>query len=569
MAFFRRAKSAESCPPQHKEHGSRSPAELYDAGFALAQAGRLAECLHCWHRIPSYAPEFVAQKNTLAALLIRKWADRLVQEGDPLEQVEEIRQQLDALTDFALDPVQITGRDELVSCCQSLHLVRLWQEGRNREILQTAAGQELLHPTVLEIRAKAAYQVLAAYGAQTLPAEVRQFIDCWLSALFHPAVLRTLPGGKGEMGEKEEQRQKLLALGRNMVCRYAGQQQADSGKQFTRQWEEELALLEILQSAALPPEAEQTLPVPSVYTPALAWQTGTADKLCAIVRSCQEKFADNEQYLAVGAAYSLAGPALLMVRSGQYDEAAAELIQLDNLPEKESPDSFIFIAYGLVRAALDSGCHYLDVGRHQEAEKILLFVLPLVPDFPSLQEQLLAMLAEEDAYDDADRVAVAVNCLTELHRTAVSDEISRALSSVLTRQVILQHSAGATPGDVLLQTIKKAVELNPEDAFARMTLDDIRADLEIAEMRQAVIDGKLARAAGIAEKSRYPQVNEQFFHFAAQVVEQIAAGDYPDPETAVLLLRQLLEHVLQLNPAHAVVQEVECLLYDLEDQLEF
>ncbi|MCI5124832.1 MAG: hypothetical protein D3925_10225, partial [Candidatus Electrothrix sp. AR5] len=81
--------------------------------------------------------------------------------------------------------------DSLAACCRSLSLVRLWQEGRCREMRAVSSGSDFLHPVVLELQAKASYAVLKEEGRLADPSEVHHFIDCWLSFLFHPALFRS------------------------------------------------------------------------------------------------------------------------------------------------------------------------------------------------------------------------------------------------------------------------------------------------------------------------------------------------------------------------------------------
>ena len=61
---------------------------------------------------------------------------------------------------------------------------------------------------------------------------------------------------------------------------------------------------------------------------------------------------------------------------------------------------------------------------------------------------------------------------------------------------------------------------------------------------------------------------DQFFIFAAQVMAQVEAEDYPDDESAFFMVRQLLEGALQVDPEHRMVQEIAWLLDDLEERLE-
>ncbi|MCI5161376.1 MAG: hypothetical protein D3917_04995 [Candidatus Electrothrix sp. AX5] len=465
--------------------------------------------------------------------------------------------------------------DPLATCYRSLSLVRLWQEGRVREIREVSLGSNLLHPVVLELQAKAAYAVLQEEGRRASPAEVRHFIDCWLSFLFQPALFRSLPG---KQEEAEQQlighlgrfgRQDLLEAGEKLVRKYA-EQQRDCGEQFIRHWEEDCALLNFLSGAR---KEEEEIPL---YTPALARQTGISERIFVRffkgMKGGQGAFADQEGFLAAGALYSAVGPALLRVRRGQYDVASSELTSLKKKCAEKNADSNAgsFVSYGFARVHIACGLHLLNQGHYEEAEKMLIELLPLPPHSSRLEQELLAALDREDKYMDPDWLAVSAHVLSDVHKyyPTKNEEVKRALCSVLTHQAVLLHREGAIDGKIFLSSMEKAVSLNPKDKFACITCDDARMDAEIIALHQTMSAGKLAKASRIAKKSSYQGVVDQFFIFAAQVMEQVKAEDYPDDESAFFMVRQLLEGALQVDPEHRMVQEIAWLLDDLEERLE-
>jgi hypothetical protein len=359
-------------------------------------------------------------------------------------------------------------------------------------------------------------------------------------------------------------RQDLLEAGEKMVRKYA-EQQRDCGEQFIRHWEEDCALLNFLSGAR---KEEEEIPL---YTPALARQTGIAEHIFIYFFNQmrgQNAFADQEGFLAAGALYSAVGPALLRVRRGQYDVASSELISLKKKSVEKNAD--LFLSYGLARVHIACGLDALDRSQYQEAEKMLIELLPLPPHSSRLEQDLLAALDREDKYMDPDWLAVSVHVLSDMHKycPTKNEEVKRALCSVLTHQAVLLHREGAIDGKIFLSSMEKAVSLNPKDKFACITCDDARMDAEIIALHQTMSAGKLAKASRIAKKSSYQGVVDQFFIFAAQVMEQVEAEDYPDDESAFFMVRQLLEGALQVDPEHRMVQEIAWLLDDLEERLE-
>ena len=146
--------------------------------------------------------------------------------------------------------------------------------------------------------------------------------------------------------------------------------------------------------------------------------------------------------------------------------------------------------------------------------------------------------------------------------------MKKVFCSVLTHQAVLLHNEGSIDRKVLLASMKKAVSLNPDDDFARMTFDDARMDAEMYALHQTMSAGKLNKASRIASRSSFREVVDQFFLFAAQVVEQVEAGDYPDDTSAFFMVNQLLESASEVDPEHEMIRDIAVLLDELEERME-
>ena len=451
---------------------------------------------------------------------------------------------------------EVVGPLTARACSRSLLLIRLWQEERLREMRQVSKGSDFQHPVVLELHAKASYAVLKEQGRQAEPDEVRHFIDCWLSFLFHPDLFRSLPRKQGPSGQ-DEYRLALVEVGEKMVRKYA-EQQGDSGEQFIRHWQEDYAVLNALSGA----EKKNV----ALYTPALARQAGIAERILSLVQGNQDAFAEQESYLAAGALYSRAGPALLSARKEQYDAAKKKLAALKKKREKKKADPFL--DYGFARVGIACGLFCLDRGRYKEAKKLLTDTLPLPCSSSGLKQVLLTALDQDDRYLNPDWLAVAVHVLSQVHKCCPDEEVKKVFCSVLTHQAVLLHNEGSIDRKVLLASMKKAVSLNPDDDFARMTFDDARMDAEMYALHQTMSAGKLNKASRIASRSSFREVVDQFFLFAAQVVEQVEAGDYPDDTSAFFMVNQLLESASEVDPEHEMIRDIAVLLDELEERME-
>ena len=444
-------------------------------------------------------------------------------------------------------------------CRRSLLLVRLWQKGRFQEMREVSLGPDFLHPVVLELHAKASYSVLKEEGRRATPAEVRHFMDCWLTFLFHPTLFRSLPGER-DVSERDQHRLDLLEAGEKMVRKYA-EQQGDSGERFIRQWQEDSAVLEALSGVK-----HKDIPL---YTPALARKAGIAERMFSLVQSNQDAFAEKESYLAAGALYSALGPVLLSARTEEYGTAKEELAFLKKKRtknKKEKPEPFI--TYGLARVGLACGIFFLDQERYEEAKKFLTDALPLPSPASGLEQELLAAFDREDRYLNPNWLAVAAHVLSEMHKYCPTEAVKKVFCSVLTRQAVLLHNEGGIDRKVLLALMKKAVMLNPDDEFARTTFDDARMGAELHALQQTMSNGDLLKASRIAKKSSFQEVAAQFFVFVAQVIAQVEAGDYSDVTSAFFMVSQLLESAAEVNPEHEIIRDIAVLLDELEERME-
>ena len=463
---------------------------------------------------------------------------------------------------------------------RALLLVQLWQAEQVQEIQAISLGPDFLNPVVLELHAKASYRVLKEEGRQTEPAAVHHFIDCWLSFLFHPEVFRSfysLPSFPDTEENSELYRLELLENGQCMVQKYA-EQQTENGEQFIRHWEEDYVLLKFLAQIKKEEGKAEELPL---YTPGLAWKAGIANKIFRLMQGWQDRSENDkvcESYLAAAAWYSPVGPALVQLRG--EDAASNELVGQDFVQHKERQTELkkteqktqknieLFFSYGLARLNIVCGVNALNQGQYKKADKILTNLFPLPPHAIGLEQELLAALQQEDRYLDLDQLMVCVHVLTALHKHSSTKAVKKVLCSLLTHQAILLHNKGSIDHEALLRSMEKAIRLNPDDAFARMTFEDAQMDAEIFSLHRTMSAGKLDKASRIAKKSSYQGVVDQFFIFAAQVVEQVKAGDYPDDASAFFMMQQLLEGALQVDPKHQMIREIILFTEELEEQLE-
>lgn len=523
-----------------------TPADLYNAGFALARQQKFVDCLIHWQKIPSEHPDFLAQKKTVYALLFRGITTRLAE--NPLELETEIQQLLKVLPSIKEQP---EARD-ILARCRCLRLARLWQQGRNMEIMALSNETDPLNPVVLEIHAKAAYQLMEAKESRLPVSTVRDFVDYWLSAIFF-ALAGQISLGKD--GTIENNCQVLIGLGAGLVRKYA-EYHPETGEQLLEKWQENYDLLNLFNKLPLAENRKKIIPA---YTPALALRAGIAEEFFLLVKDNEDAFADSERFLLAGAAYSPAAASLLMIQNQEYDEAFNSLEQL----EKNNDDPFV--AHGIGRIKFACGLHYFACGYFEKAEGLLLDIAEFLEQSRDLKIKLLAVLNRDEDWN-SDRLTVCANILAIFQKNCPSSEIDKALCAVMTRRAVRLYNNNKMNSKILVGTLQKAANLDPANEFTSINLKDAKYNIEAFELQKAIDRYKLSRASSIAIKSKYPQIRDLFFNFISQVLQSTENDCSLVFMDIRMTLKDLLKSAVKVDPTHQIIDQLEDKIAALEER---
>ncbi|WP_417910686.1 hypothetical protein [Candidatus Electronema sp. PJ] len=499
-----------------------SPADRYHAGLALAHLEDCLGCLRYWQPLHCVDPAFLAQKEQVSNLLLHQLHCRL--DANPLAHEEVALLLHEGLLDTLL-------ASELLARCRRLRLACFWQEERLEEIAALADETDWLQPAELEIQAKVACQRLAEATDRPMPPhEVRYFIDCWLTLLFHPTV--------GPQAGQE--RQTLLDFGADLLRKQVLRQPQSSGDSLLQHWQNTLSLLSRLADLG----AGQSEAVPLLYAPALARRAQVADQLCTLIKNSREAFMQEEEWLAAGAAYTPVAAALVLIQEGQADAA------LDLLADLEGEHHDPFINWGAAEVRSACGIHLLQQGQAWEAEQILRE--GLIHNSVELEKQVLATLNQEEDADGRQLTA----CLGIL--ALLSEEVQEraAFCTALTNQVVRLRSSEEANHRLLAAAMAKAVALHPGDELAQMIHAQMSLNCELLALAEAFNQDCFAEAARIAATSHFPQLKERFFMTAQHHAARIERGDYPDQEAAIFLVESLLVSARSVDPRHATVRQI-------------
>ncbi len=492
-----------------------APPDPRQAGLDLAAAGDPVGCLRFWRDADQY--DVAEEKMRVQSQLLDELRRRL--HAGPLEQADETAALIE---EFSLS--DLPGGASLLAHCRNIRLARLWQEDRLADIAAMAEQTDWLHPAALAIQAKVLCRLMAAEEPVALPL-ARLFISAWPTLLFHPAV-----------GPQDaELRQALLDFGAECLRRQAALQ-PDSCAGLRKQWDNVCSILKSLRSLTAEP----------VYTPALAFRAGLAERHCALIKDGRVAFADETAWLAAGAAYSPAGQALLLLGEGLEEDA------LDALPDDEED---LFAAWGTAEVRVACCLRCLREGLFREAAQTAASGPAHWTD--ALERRLLGLLENEVL--DSGQLAACADILALLpHDSGAAAAFCAALCAQATRL-----RCGDVSPRLLAAVTAKAAALSPGDEFAQLIHDQARLSLELAQIDEAFSCDCFAEAARIAAASRFPQVLEDFFTAARERAAKIERGDYPDREAAVCVLNELLRCACAVDGAHGAVRRIRQVLDSL------
>ena len=498
--------------------------DLYNCGFAQAQQEKYLDCLNRWQQIQSEDPDFAEQKETVLALFLREEAARLDEDSSGRE--AETRRRIQSLSDYK----DSSGAKQLLRCCHSLQLARLWQENRVEEIGEMSDKTDHLNLAVLAVHARAAYIHMEKEGSRLPVATVQKFINFWLSAFFNP-VSEDVPGS-------------LLDSGLELVKKYAGYH-SEAGNYLLDQWESSCEVLTTLDTLRRDGRIGTSIPL---FTPALALQAGICEDIFLLIRDNEDVFPDQRRFLVAGARYSMGAAALLMVQNFDYDGA----LQSIELFDKDTKDSFVDLAVEIVLFAC--GLQFMLNGDYNRAKALFIEVAPLLRQDENLKKQLITVLDQEEDWDD-ERLGVCADILSVLQKNSPSEEIDHALCRVMTRRAVEMFNTKNMNVRVLVTSLEKAAALNPDDEFTEFQLGDARRNFEISALNGFLNRFKLSAAGNLAAKSEYPEVREEFFNFVEQICEQ-ARYEYQLDEY-LLLLRKMIQHSIRVDSRHPIIVSME------------
>lgn len=384
----------------------------------------------------------------------------------------------------------------MVAYCKYARIEQLWREERYEAI------KPLLLPyphefsaSSLHLHAQTAFK-LATTSAAYLP----DLMLFWLSAVYDEELSRAF----AETNEDQDRvRGDLIRMAEDLIRGY----RADGDETATaalKSWLIEKKLIaERYTFCADKPELRHL-----VVTPRFAGHIGLSEAVLGLIRDNRNGYASEDMFLAAGACYSAGGRSMLLLEEGRYDEALAAL-------PKSPPDAWS--EYALQRVRFACGLHMLGTGEGRP-ERYLKRAADLFEKSPQLEDDLVKKV--QDVHEEAG-LQSCLEILTRVHARRPSKAIKQALSLVITRRAIVLYNSRKISNAVLATSMRKALDMDPENELALRSLRDTVASVEIDEMTRAIDKHKMNRACRLAAESDHPEVRDRFFRYMEQMLESV------------------------------------------------
>ncbi|MFH1077362.1 MAG: hypothetical protein V1753_11140 [Pseudomonadota bacterium] len=509
---------------------------MYDYGFALAKAGRYHDCLKNWNSIESSEKDFLEQKKAVQSLLAADMYNRFNQTKDFAQIIEEGKSLVNS---EHWDKVK-----DIVEYCRVAWIEELW----NKE--QYADIGRLLDPYPAQIDS-----AMLAFYAKTFFALAERFEDYlydftifWLTAVYDHDILSEFSASSEDMAAV---RIALIQKADELIAKYSNlSSENKSFKKALALWNIEKEIIKDIYDLAENKEGFSHL----ICTPQFAERFGRSSQALRLIRANKDYFSNIEHYLRTGAFYSSAAQSMFYFERGCYDEAFAALpgSVVKNREEAE------FVEYCTERTEFKYGLCCLERG-DAKADRYFENASQLFRKAPEYKKELIdrALDSYEDELIGYERI------LSKINSSRSTEEIRNALSLVMTRHAIWMYNNDRMNLKLLEVTIKKALELNPDNEYAQSSLNIAQIDIEIKQLNTALNKFRMSKACSLAATSEHQEVRDEFFNFiegSFSALEEISMQGVNKAD----ILKNLSKWCADVDKSHPLLYKIENKLARLE-----
>jgi tetratricopeptide (TPR) repeat protein len=506
-------------------------AGYYFYGFALAKKGQYPEAIIEWEKINTRIPALIPQKIQVLSLAFSTLYHALEKGMD----IETILSRAKDLKKAArtLDQSELADHFETLYNYCSIALLEIWWEQQAYEKITSLLEQVPAFNTLefITLKAKTCYHLAKKNQAFLYP-----MVQSWFTAIFfeNPAVEFI------DNPEKQQQvRQKLIRLAEQRIDGHTG---SKTVRQAAALFAVEKKLITDIKAMYRASRSD----TPNICTPFYAAITGRSEEILSDIRKNRNFFKDPEHYLETGGFYSRAWESRYALQTGDTDKAH-ELIE-PVIEDTASLDEFGEYVVARVRFAYGQAC--LERGEKK--------ILPFFSSTPALFDA--APSIEQDFTDrltqyHGDRLAEYETVLKWLYEKRPSPPVAKALSAIMSTLAVRRFNKNQFNDRQLATMLKKALDIHPENQYARHNLKQTRIDIEKNDIQDALYKNKLGKAADIVLESEFPEMDAFFFSEAQDMLDMLC-DTIPDKEFLTIMLHRLRDACESVDETHDLVEKI-------------
>ena len=509
--------------------------DIYDHGFALTKTGHHIEALKIWDNLKTKDTKFLDQKKAIFTLACSQVYTRL-EKKDSLDEISIDADYILSKANALGNKHQIAVLEKLSKVCRYTRLEMLWKKEAFESVEKLLKTMDFVNkPPLIALNAKT-YLKLAQQDRRYL----KPLINFWLTAVYSREISRRF----SKNPDKREQIQKhLLTMAEDLVNQYSGTEESSQAAIYL---DIEKKLIQDLFKITQEKEVSSNL----ICTPRYAADFGLSDKILQLIRDNRHYFKNNQHYLETGGYYSKIWESLYLIKAGELDKA---LSMLGDLNAEEKKDEFIQYASGLVRFEFGKACI-------EKKDKNFLQYFDSAPLLfemaPSYEKKFTKSIHD---IEDGLELIPYIEVLTAIYKTRASDAIAQALSIAITLSAIDRRNLGQITNKNVNVALTKALKLYPENELARETMNDVIIEREIETIYKAMSKHKLGKASKIALETEYTEVEDMYFNFIEQLVDQIKDNEL-DQNMQTRFLQDMFDWCSTVDSNHPVLDRIHRML---------
>ncbi len=246
-----------------------------------------------------------------------------------------------------------------------------------------------------------------------------------------------------------------------------------------------------------------------------------------------------------------------MMKTGEMDRA---IEHLNSLPRESLTDEFSRYVKQLVnfeygKTAIERGeksfLKYFD-------ETHILFEIN-----PAIEKKFTEFLHEFQKIEPLQKYE---QVLSLLYTCNPSENMAQTFAFLMMQSGISRANKGILQPRALKIVAQNALELDPDNEYAREALHSVEITEEIDEMMTAMSRRKFAKASKIVHASEHAEVKDFYFEQLDEYAGQLE-NEYDDHEFAMLLMREMYDWAKRVDPFHPVVKRMRMTLDKGVDKL--